>query len=217
MKRVLQDTRRPVSQRTTKLDLAHGTVTSARTNSSSPCSIFLKIRAFETSHCYLDSKELSHITVGFPRRQISLSLVVNLAVALVSSQMSLRVSILWFHNRDSNSNNDYHWSIFICPANSAIGTKYDAFATIAEDGDFSWEPSQALNYNEQQSAYLGGSFELGYISDENSFAELMLSVPMPGSGENCQTWVTNVVAKAVQQRVLPKSANKVVKEIPVRA
>ena len=143
--------------------------------------------------------------------------MVNLAVAGSSTDMPLRVSILWFHNRESNSNNDYHWSLFVCPADSTRGTKYDAFATSAEDGSLGWRPSRALNYDENQSALLGGSFELGYIRDEESFVELMLSVPMPGSGENCQTWVSNVVVEAVQQGVLSKSAKKVVKEIPIRA
>jgi len=131
--------------------------------------------------------------------------------------MSYRVSILWFNNRDPDSENDYHWSVFVNPVNSTRGTKYDAFASTDDDGTMRWSYSHAPNYDERQSALFGGSIKLGNISDVDSFLELMLSTELPGSDENCQTWVTNVVTEAVRKRMLPKSANKLVNDVPVRA
>src|SRR5277367_3066306 len=130
--------------------------------------------------------------------------------------MSHEVAILWFRNADTNSRNDYHWSLFVCPVKTTYGTKYDALASTNVANVTEWNYSHLPGYNKQKSALLGGAIELGYINGEELLKSLMLSTPLPKGGENCQNWVSNVVQEAVRQRILPSSATQALRTIPTR-
>jgi hypothetical protein len=130
--------------------------------------------------------------------------------------MSQDVYVLWFKNADINSRNDYHWSFFIAPTGSTRGVKYDAFSTSAMTGVLEWSYSHVPNYEMGQSVNLGAPTILGTIGDVEGFKTLMLSIPLPNTGENCQTWIKNVVDGAVKQGRLPASAIGQIGTIPVR-
>jgi hypothetical protein len=57
---------------------------------------------------------------------------------------------------------------------------------------------------------------MGSIASEETFKTLMLSTPLPKEGENCHTWISNVVHKAVQQGIFQESASQAIGNIPVR-
>src|SRR5579871_3512347 len=105
--------------------------------------------------------------------------------------MSFQISVLWFKNANNDARNDYHWSLFVCPTNSAQGTKYDA----VNSGGTKWNYSHLPNYNKTHSALFGGEVPMGSITSEETFKTLMLSTPLPKQTENCQTWISNVVHK----------------------
>jgi hypothetical protein len=130
--------------------------------------------------------------------------------------MSFQVSVLWFKNANSDSRNDYHWSLFVSPAASAQGTKYDAVNSERRIGTIEWNYSYLPNYNKTQSALFGGEVVMGIITSEETFKALMLSTPLPKDGENCQTWISNVVHNAVQQGILNKAASQAIQSMPVR-
>jgi|SRR5271154_4368928 len=126
--------------------------------------------------------------------------------------MSQEVYVLWFKTADVASPNDYHWSFFIAPVGSTKGTKFDAFATSST----TWTYSHVPNYEMTQSVSYGGHTSLGRISDFDAFKSLMLATSLPKAGENCQTWIKNVVDGAVRKGSLPQSAATQVGTIPAR-
>jgi len=127
--------------------------------------------------------------------------------------MSHQVYILWFGN---NTGNDYHWSLFVAPINSTKGVKYDALSSTNLSNVLEWNYSHLPGYDMRQSSSFGDSVMLGVITDVEGFKTLMLSTPLPISGENCQTWVRKVVQEAVKQKSLPTSATVQIGTVPVR-
>lgn len=122
------------------------------------------------------------------------------------------MNILWFKNADGNSQNDYHWSFFIATPDSTNGIKYDAFAV----GPDQWTYSYSSNYEMTQSRRFGGYVYVGEINDSEAFKSLMLETPLPTSGENCQSWIRNVVASAISKGILPWTASGQLDTLPIR-
>lgn len=83
-------------------------------------------------------------------------------------------------------------------------------------GILQWYYSHLPNYNMQQSANYGGRVMLGYINDVEGFKASMLQTPLPGSGENCQSWIKRAIQDAVSRGLLPASAKAEVGGVPVR-
>jgi len=54
--------------------------------------------------------------------------------------------------------------------------------------------------NRRSGGYHGGTV-LGTIDDIYAFQTIVRSTPLPGYGENCQTWVGKVVSTAIDHRV----------------
>jgi hypothetical protein len=152
-------------------------------------------------------------TAPFPNKTAAFIIKPNPQVPIVQ-RMSFQVSVLWFKNATSDSRNDYHWSLFISPAASVQGTKYDAVNSGI--GVTEWNYSYLPNYNKTQSALFGGEVVMGIITSEEAFKALMLSTPLPTDGENCQTWISNVVYNAVQQGILNEAASQAIQSVPVR-
>ena len=138
--------------------------------------------------------------------------IVYIRSASVRIKMSQDVHVLWFKTADANTSNDYHWSFFIAPVGSTKGTKYDAFAT----SNTTWSYSHVPNYEMTQSVNYGGHTMLGRISDLDGFTSLMLDTPLPKAGENCQTWIKNVVDGAVKKSSLSQTAREQLGTIPAR-
>src|SRR5271169_34238 len=120
--------------------------------------------------------------------------------------MSHQVYILWFKNSDPASQNDYHWSFFVIPINSSHGVKYDTVSSTNNLGILEWYYSHLPHYEMQQSSSFGGRIMLGYINDVEGFKTSMLATPLPGAGENCQSWIKRAVQEAVNRGLLPASA-----------
>jgi len=126
--------------------------------------------------------------------------------------MPFVVYLLWFTEIDPNSNNAFHWALFIAPAeNHLIGFKYD----VRRDNNGNWT-SQPMRYQMRQSRRLGGVFFLGSINDANPLIQIMTATPLPVEGENCQTWVWKVVIRAVELGILPNTALAQLALVPVR-
>jgi hypothetical protein len=130
--------------------------------------------------------------------------------------MSHQVCILWFKNADTTSRNDYHWSLFIAPVNSSNGVKYDALSSTNSSGVLQWDYSHLPGYEIQQSLNFGDVIMLGSISDIERFKAMMLATPLPSVGENCQSWIRQVVQEVVRQGMLPASATAKVETVPIR-
>ena len=92
-----------------------------------------------------------------------------------------------------------------------MGTKYDAFST----GSDAWALSYVPNYGKAQSQHYGGAIPLSNV-DEEKMKVRMTETALPTRGENCQTWITKVVAAAVRNGDLPSTATEAVKQVPTR-
>ena len=95
---------------------------------------------------------------------------------------------------------------------TTTGTKYDAFNV----GAYQWTYSYSQDYEMTQSKRFGGWVLLGEVNDAEDFKSLMLATPLPKAGENCQTWIKNVVASTISNGSLPSTASGQLATIPER-
>lgn len=117
-----------------------------------------------------------------------------------------------------------HWSIYLQSYSEKGGPVYDV-AYDPNQARWRFRKSQANEVthvssvwegNRPSGGYQGGTV-LGTIDDLYAFQAIVRSTPLPGLpgyGENCQTWVEDVVSTAVNEGLLNSDALETLYQVP---
>ena len=99
-----------------------------------------------------------------------------------------------------------HWLLFLAPQRgSNIGSAYDV---VDNDKSAKWERRNRDNHDISESGTFQDKLVLGRIEDEKGedFENVIDETPLPVEGEDCQTYVMNVVKKLVEKNIVHKLA-----------
>jgi hypothetical protein len=112
--------------------------------------------------------------------------------------------VLWYNGI---SGFPLHWSLFVCVAGSNKGNRHDV-VSAETSGRPRFTRRYKENYDKTQSSNVLGSLKLHDLPDPAAFEEIVTSRAMPllDRNENCQTWIWNVVRKAVGDGKLDAAA-----------
>jgi hypothetical protein len=114
-----------------------------------------------------------------------------------------------------------HWSIYLQSDSERGGPVYDVWYH-PHQARWQRKESRANQVTHQSSMWEGnrpsggyhGGTVLGTIDDRYAFQTIVRSTPLPGYGENCQTWVEKVVSTAINQGLLDFESLEKLYQVP---
>lgn len=123
----------------------------------------------------------------------------------------------------TQSGRPLHWSIYLQSQDEEGGPVFDVWY-FEHQGRWQRKERMAAEVTESTSVwgdtsrssnrYYGGTI-LGTIQDAETFYEIIKSTRLPSyRGENCQTWVENVISGAVREGILERNAISTLQTIP---